>query len=357
MDRTDQIKDRIAREGPLPFDRFMDEALYGPGGFFETPPIGLNRDFMTSPHIHPIFGQLLGMAVEGLWSVLGEPKPLNIVEFGAGDGTLAAQLLDALPGVDVRFTVAERSAGARADLEERGYSVTDGYEEGLASCRGIFIANEMLDNLPFRLLRGKNSGAVELCIDWDHEQSRFVKVERPVPIELAEVAPRIQAGEELAVSLEALRFIDRLAGLMLDGYAILIDYGGSGAFEAHGYRDQRLVSDILTAPGTCDITAGVDFDALVKRATDLRFRVFGPVSQHDALMHLGFARWLQSERSRQRSLLAEGDGREAVQAWSDRNAANLLVDPGALGRFRWLVLGTPDMPQPPWTLPYSPRLT
>ena len=305
---------------------------------------------MTAPHIHPIFGYLLGMAIEGLWSVMGEPAPLNIVEFGAGDGTLGKQLIDALPGVPVRYTAAERSPGARALLEDFAFAVTDGFDEGLASCKGIFLANELLDNLPSRLLRGKPGGAVELLVDWDRQAERFVTVERPVPIEIAEIAPAVEPGDEVVVSLEALRFIDRLAGL-LDGYAILIDYGGSGAHPPHGYRGQRHVEDILQAPGTCDITAGVDFDALVERAQQLRFRVFGPVSQHDALLQLGFARWLDAQRSEQRSLLAEGQGRKAVEAWSDRVAAQLLVDPAGLGRFRWLVLGAPDMPPPPWTLP------
>lgn len=351
MDKTQQIRERIAADGPLTFDLFMDEALYGPGGFFDDPPIGPQRDFVTSPHVHPIFGQLLGIAIEGLWSVLGEPTPLNLVEFGAGDGTLAQQLFAALPGIPVRYQAAERGGGSKKILEELGLEVTDGYEEGLASCRGIFVANELIDNLPFRLLRGKRDGAVELLVDWDDDAERFVKVERPVPIELSSIAPPIDDGEELAVSVEALSFIDRLSGLILDGYAILIDYGGSGGFEPHGYRDQRLVEDILQAPGTSDITAGVDFDSLVRRAKELRFDVFGPVSQHDALMQLGFARWAHSDREHQSSLLDQGEGVAAVERWSDRNAANLLVDPLGLGRLRWLVLGSPDSPCPPWTLP------
>ena len=358
MDVSDRIRRVIEAEGPITFDRYMDLALYGPGGFFESPPIGTDAGshFATSPHVHPIFGQLLGVAVEGLWAAMGEPLPFDLLEVGAGDGTLARQLLRALPSMTVRYKAAERSPLAREALQafadsNADVAVFDGYE-GLAAFRGVAIANELLDNLPFRRIRGVDRGAVELRVGLDPATGAFVEVEQPTGIEVSQASPEdLPPGEEDVVGLEALAFIDRLAAILLEGYVILIDYGDEHAGDVHGYRAHRVVDDVLTAPGTCDITAGVDFTAIAERASSHRFQVFGPVSQHDALMGLGFIRWMEAERSIQASLLGDGQGVDAVRKWGERQAATMLVDPDGLGRLRWLVLATPDLPRPPWTIP------
>ena len=75
---------------------------------------------------------------------------------------------------------------------------------------------------------------------------------------------------------------------------------------------------------------------------------FPSVKQHRALLALGFETWLREELERQTALLDEGDGLEAVRAWSGRSRATLLVDPSALGRLRWLLIASPGLPSPPW---------
>jgi len=358
MDVSDQIRTVIEAEGPIPFDRFMELALYSPGGFFHDPPVGADGHFITSPHVHPVFGWLLGQALEGIWSLLGESVPFKIVEIGAGDGTLARQLIDALPGIPLQFRAAERSELAREQLAEiePPLTIVESFDD-LATFDGVVVANELMDNLPFRILRGIEGGAVEVLIDVSDDG--FVETEGPVPIELSEYAPDLEPGDETTLSLETIRFISRMAAIMLEGYVILIDYGASGGGggsggEVHGYRNQRLVEDVLLAPGTSDITAGVDFDLIVAHAKTLKFQVYGPVSQHDALMRLGFGRWNEAELARQQGLLNGGEGGEAVRTWSDRQGASLLIDPAGLGRLRWLVLASPGLPPPPWTVPLEP---
>ena len=93
MDVAETIRAEIRRDGPIGFDRYMELALYGPGGYYEQPPVGAEGDFVTSPHVHPVFGQLLGSAVAELWDLLERPDPLLVDDHGAGDGTLARQLL------------------------------------------------------------------------------------------------------------------------------------------------------------------------------------------------------------------------------------------------------------------------
>ncbi len=93
---AEAIRGAIRDHGPITFAEFMERALYGPGGFYEDPPVGADGDFVTSPHVHPVFGAMLGTAVAELFAILGEPEPIRIAEVGAGDGTLARQVLGAL---------------------------------------------------------------------------------------------------------------------------------------------------------------------------------------------------------------------------------------------------------------------
>lgn len=347
MNVSESIRAVIETEGPITFAEFMELALYGPGGFYEQPPVGEKGHFVTSPHVHPIFGHLVGVAIEGLWAVTGERLPLRLLEVGAGDGTLAKQIIETLAELPIEYTAAERSPGARERLSELGLRVVEDIGEEIQPFTGCVISNELLDNLPFHRVRGTENGAVELRVGF--EQDSFVEVEAQCPKDLAVACPVLAPGDETVVSLAAIEFIERLSQILLDGYALLIDYGNGRAGDAHGYRAQRVVTDVIGAPGTTDITAGVNFAFIREQAEALGFQVFGPVSQKAALEALGFRTWAATQRVRQRSLLADGAGAEAVKAWSDRNKASLLVDPAALGALRWLVLATPGLPQPPWT--------
>jgi NADH dehydrogenase [ubiquinone] 1 alpha subcomplex assembly factor 7 len=357
-DRVAEALERdIRARGPIGFDRFMDLALYGPGGFYEAPPIGPDGHFVTSPHVHPVFATLLARAIRDLAAGLGDPAPLRLVELGAGDGTLAEQLLEELDGLPLEYAVAERSPGARAALSRLPVRIVDHAVPLDAGFLGIVLANELLDNLPFRRVRSHDGtppdpgggGLVEVLVGLAGD--RFVEVEAPCPPDLAALAPALRPGEEGVVPVTALDLIDRLAAALARGYVLLIDYGddsGRPAGAVHGYRGHEAVADVLSDPGTTDLTAGVDLRALAVRARAAGLEARGPVTQEAALRALGYDRWAADERNRQTRLLDTGSGLDAVRAWGGRSRASLLVDPSRLGGLRWLLLATPGLPAPPW---------
>ena len=297
--------------------------------------MGPTGDFVTSPHVHPVFGAMVGRAVRELRDALGGPVPLHIAEVGAGDGTLAAQILGELDDLDVDYEAIDVSPGARSAFAtiERVRTAAD-----LTAGPHVVVANELLDNLPFRRLRGDR----EIRVGLDGE--RFVEVETPWD---GEPGP---AGGEMLVPVGAFAFIDRLARTLERGYALLIDYGavGSPGGDIHGYRDHRVVEDVLADPGSSDITAGVDFASIARHAEERGLVAFPSITQHDALLALGFEAWQREELARQTALLADRDGLEAVRTWSGRSRATLLIDPSALGRLRWLLLASPGLPSPSW---------
>jgi len=335
-DPADAIRDAIRERGPIPFGEYMTLALYGPGGFYEQPPVGPRGDFVTSPHVHPVFGALVARAVRQLATALGDPSPLRIAEAGAGDGTLAGQVLgELLRDLDVRYTAVEISPGARERLGAlEGVRVAERLDEPAH----VVLANELLDNLPFRRVRGNR----EVRIDLDG--NRLVEVEVPWS---GEPAP---PGEERVIPDGIRTFVAALAGVLVPGYALLIDYGDTGSTggDVHGYRVHHLVVDPLHEPGSADITVGVDFGDVARTAAEHGLAAFGPVSQRAALTAVGYEAWARAELRRQGELLDERRGIEAVRAWSGRSAASLLVDPAALGRLRWIVLGSEGLPRPKW---------
>ncbi len=121
-----RIRDEIRADGPMPFARFMELALYDPaGGYYrsEAARPGRGGDFLTAPELHPIFGEVLARAVEQAWDSLDRPEPFVVVEHGAGEGALAVPLLAALPEA-IRYRPVEvderRLARLRARLGDAG---------------------------------------------------------------------------------------------------------------------------------------------------------------------------------------------------------------------------------------------
>jgi NADH dehydrogenase [ubiquinone] 1 alpha subcomplex assembly factor 7 len=335
------VLDAIDANGPITFSTFMEISLYGFGGFYDRPRVGVDRDFVTSPHVHPVFGELLAAALRQLHALLGRPEPLRMVEAGAGDGTLARQILASLNDVRVEYRAVEVGSPARIELEHllgRGFVSSE-----LAAPADVVVANELLDNLPFRVVRGGREVRIRAGDD------RLTEVLVPLDDELGRYA-HDDDDEDVVVPVGAFAFIDRLGAVLERGYAILIDYGGERASggPVHGYRAHSLVADVLASPGDADITAGVDVSMIRDRARSTGLQAFQAVTQQQALRTLGFESWNRDELARQGDQLASRDGIGAVRTWSGRSRASLLVDPGALGRLRWLVLASDGLPEPGW---------
>jgi SAM-dependent MidA family methyltransferase len=331
------IRTAIGSAGPITFAEFMELALYGPGGFYRTPPVGEAGDFVTSPHVHPVFCELVTEALRELGDRLGR-STLRLAEVGAGDGTLARCVVAGAGELPIAYTAVERSPGARTALSAiEGIEVTT----ELPPAADVVFANELLDNLPFRILRGERE--VRIGLEGEH------LVEVLVPAGTGLLAST-DTGRDRIAPVGALAFIDTLHRTIERGYALLIDYGGLGTTggPVHGYRGHGVVEDVLANPGRTDITAGVDFELIASYAGALGLTAFPSVTQRDALLALGLDRWLRGQLGSQHRSMDAGEGTEAVRTWSGRSRASLLIDPGGLGRLRWMLLATPGLAAPPW---------
>src|SRR4029453_4255387 len=108
-DLAERIAERIRHEGPIPFDRFVEAALYDEaGGFFARGGGGgrggpgfsargggagrAGRDFVTSPEVGVLFGALVARYLDRAWTELARPDPFVVVDAGAGRGRLGGAL-------------------------------------------------------------------------------------------------------------------------------------------------------------------------------------------------------------------------------------------------------------------------
>ncbi len=349
------LRDRLLAEirdrGAITFADFMEAALYDPTeGFYARPPIGEDGHFVTSPHVSPAFGDLLARQVAECWDLLGHPRPFTVVEVGAGDGTLAGQIVRAVSTVSdlaeaLRYVGVERSLGGIAALRGAGVEA----QVSLAgSITGCVIGNEVLDNVPFHRLRERSGHVLEVLVgvEGDH----LIEVEADAPADLVALLDRpLRSGEERPVSPSALGLIEEVAAILSGGYAFFVDYGFGGdetAGPVHAYRDHSVLAEVLEEPGSRDITAAVNLDAVVSTARRSGLQSWGPVPQREALLALGYRMWSSGVRSRQADAESRDDWREANRLYEARSRASILVDPAKLGGLSLLAFATEGLPPP-----------
>jgi SAM-dependent MidA family methyltransferase len=349
----DRILGQIRDQGPITFAAFMEAALYDPAeGFYARPPVGEGGHFVTSPHVSPAFGELTARQVAETWDLQGRPRPFTVVEVGAGDGTLAGQILRAVSTVPdlaeaLRYVGVERSPGAMAALQDAGIDAHDSLP-AVGAITGCVIGNEVLDNVPFHRLRELNGRAVEVFVG--AKGDRLVEMEAEAPAELVSLLdPPLRPGEERPVSPAALELIREVAAALARGYAFFFDYGFGGEITpgpVHAYREHTVLAEVLDEPGSRDVTAAVDLDALAAEGRRSGLQVWGPVPQREALLALGYRMWAAGVRRRQSDAEARESWLEANRLYEARSRASILIDPGKLGGLSLLAFATEGLPPP-----------
>ncbi|MCU7937213.1 MAG: class I SAM-dependent methyltransferase [Candidatus Thiodiazotropha sp. (ex Dulcina madagascariensis)] len=348
-----QIRRTIDRAGgAIPFDRFMEMALYAPGlGYYVagSRKFGEQGDFITSPEVSPLFAQCLAHQAEPVLSAMSRGE---VLEFGAGSGLLAADMLaelERLGSLPQRYLILEVSPELRARQQEtlqarvpHLLSLVDWLDGMPGGFHGFVIANELLDALPVNRFRIAD-GAVEECFVTYDEQGLKAHFAEPVTPGLKEAVSDIgQAGGELPngyvseVNLRQASWLHALAGAVRRGAVILIDYGYSGAEYYHPQRNQgtlmchyrhRAHSDSFRWVGLQDITSQVDFTAATRVALEAGFRLGGYTTQAHFLIANGLD-----------TLLADSDPNDLTRHMALVQGVKRLTLPSEMGE-RFKVLG------------------
>lgn len=337
------LRDRIAAGGPITFAEFMDAALYDPEHGYYTRSTGAPDDYFTSVSAHPVFGAMLANHLDDLWDALGRPDPFYVIELGAGDGRLAGHILAAAAefpwGATLDYTGVEISPAPRASIPDGIRFVTSIEEAGIFPVAAV-ISNEYFDALPFHLLR--RDGDVWIEQWFDIKDGDFAFVDASLEPAVLAYAEQYGAGLPDGGRLEARPGLQALYSeltAIAPRIAITsIDYGGLSS-EVHGdrlkagtalaYRDHRASEDLLADPGQQDLTAHVNFTALVDAGRASGLEALPLVQQVEFLAALGIGEYLPH--------LQTVPGVTPERYERERNAILQLLDPVEMGRFRILL--------------------
>jgi SAM-dependent MidA family methyltransferase len=300
-----RIRAAIAAGGGwLGFDGFMDLALYAPGlGYyargdaqFGTLP---RSDFVTAPELSPLFGAALARQLAQAFDATGTDE---LIEFGAGSGALAAQLLDALGPRVARYTIIDVSTALRARQRETLARFGDRVRWAATlpgGLRGVVLGNEVLDAMPVQLLHFDGGQWFERGVAVAAQG--FVWRDRPTALRPPHEGPFVP-GTTTEIHPQAQAFVATLAGHMERGAAFFVDYGFPAAEYYHVqrrggtlmcHRAHRADDDPLVDVGAKDITAHVDFTSVALAGQDAGFDVLGYTTQANFLVNCGLLELLR----------------------------------------------------------------
>jgi SAM-dependent MidA family methyltransferase len=379
------LADEIRQNGPITFARFMAVALYHPtygyycGGGEGREPVGWEGDYFTSGDLHPLWGQSIARQLRQMWELMGRPPRFDVIESGGGRGLLARDVwgwaLKHAPdwAEALRYTLDDRApAGTalhaareerlRAELApEHALTWAAGLDEALpaAGITGCLVSNELIDALPVHLVEKQGDSLREMYVDVDEEQGRFV--ERAGPPSTPEVAAYLDDyripwrgfpdGWRAEVCLAAREWMQQVASGIQRGFVLTIDYGDTArrlytrdrrrgtlaVYSQHQFGERPLAQ-----PGTQDLTAHVNFSALVQTGRENGLRLAGLTTQAAFLTALGLRERmvaLSAPTIERGGIVGNSqlDQLDQLRRMSERNALAALLNPVGLGGFKVLI--------------------
>ncbi len=335
--------------GRLSFADFMSMALYQPGmGYYMagSAKFGAEGDFFTAPELTPLFGATLANQVREVLSHTGG----GVLELGAGSGKLAAGLLESLTDDLLDYTILEPSAELqqrqRIELEARLTHEQFAQVTWLSTLpeafTGVIIANEVMDALSVERFR-VNTELQQIGVNSQGEEQL---ANAPEALAAAVAAIEKDLGRPLGLGYQSevclllKPWLASLAETLSRGVILLADYGYPRqeyySEERHEgtlacYYRHRMHDEPYLWPGLQDITAHVDFTAVVESASEHELELLGYASQSAFLLDNGLLNLMDVQQQQVQSESARIELSRVVKT---------LTLPGEMGeRFQVMALG------------------
>jgi SAM-dependent MidA family methyltransferase len=353
---------RIQREGPIPFAAYMQMALYEPGcGYYVsgTHKMGWEeKDYATSTDLSTLFATCMGRQLQRTWEQLQRPHPFIALEQGAGRGHLAQGIRAWVEKESPDFYTAldYRLEDIRAGQDARDTAAHNTSQDNVAP--SVILSNELIDAFPVHLVEKRGERLYEIFVDIQH--GRLVeKLKEPDDAVFEDYLDRYRVpwrsfsdGWRAEINLDALRWMEHAATLLRRGFVLTIDYGDKArALYARDRREGTLLCYYkhtfndrpLMRPGQQDITAHVNFSALIEEGRRHGLRLHTFTTQQDWLQNMGISEELERLRLRDYAASvtnrASDEGQVALLRWyALRQGVAALMDPAGMGNFKVLVM-------------------
>lgn len=293
----EKIRLEIERRGALSFPDYLNMALYEPNqGYYArgNTQVGRGGDFYTSVSVGPLFGRLLARRFANWWQENDSPKAWRILEIGAHDGKLAADILSCLhdnfPDAwrSLEYAISEPQQILREAQHKRLSNLAASLNIASSMSHisanplpGIAFGNEILDALPFHLVEIDSGEWREL-----HVSSEFAFTLKPIESEsllalaLEEIGTDYPQGYRTEIRTNFQSFLNEVSACFHDGLLLFIDYGFAApeyyertryAGTLRTFSKHKAGEDPLERPGEIDITAHVDFTDLATAAEKIGY--------------------------------------------------------------------------------------
>jgi SAM-dependent MidA family methyltransferase len=287
-----ELRQQIARSGPISFSTVMQAALYHPrfGYYSNLRGFGADGDFITSPERHPAFGWLLGRQALEVWEALERPRPFRILELGGGSGSLAEALTGLLHSQnvpDIVYTLDEVSPSLR-EVQQTRLTGPEYRWHGPGEPAHFILANEVADALPVHRAVMRSGHLHELLVG---EGLTWLEADQPhagldAYFQALHVLPT--EGEVMDICLDLEDWVKGISQRLERGMAMVIDYTASPPRDSLlTYYRHTLGSDPFVRLGEQDISARVDLRTLVRLGIAQGLKA-GAVAQRGLLYNLGF---------------------------------------------------------------------
>ncbi|KST66528.1 class I SAM-dependent methyltransferase [Mastigocoleus testarum] len=356
----------------ITFAEYMDLVLYHPQhGYYsqKAENLGKKGDFFTSVHLGSDFGEMLAVQFTQMWEILGKPKPFSLVELGAGQGYLAADILKYLQQhhpdffAVLEYSIVEKSPGLRQNQQQRlqEFAVRWCQLEDLLpnTITGCFFSNELFDALPVHQFTVSEGEIKEIYVttavpeSYNRSQNQLDNQFNNPLQEITDTlsTPQIKEYFQMLdvdmttypdeyrseVNLNALHVLSAIADKLHRGYLLTIDYGypenryynprrSQGTLQCY-WQHQRHNNPYINI-GKQDITAHIDFTALEIWGDRCGLNKTGFTQQGLFLMALGLGKRISELSYTYKSVPELIKRRDSLQQ---------LLDPLGLGGFGVLI--------------------
>ena len=326
----------------------MEFALYHPDGYYSRrEPQGAQGDYYTSPIAHPAFGALICVQLHTMWNTLNKPSPFWVIEAGAGNNVLASDILAYASALyadfskSIRYVTVDRAVSTSSEETGHLLSAVRGIGLPFKGIVGCILSNELIDAFPVHRFEIANGRPLEIFVTLDSDDN-FTECIGPLTSQLiaervAGLDRKLPDGFRGEVDLRIRPWMSEAAKSLDRGFLLTIDYGYEAA---KLYSEDRsrgtLQSYYLHTDGHSpyqrvgrqDMTAHVDFTALIEEGHAAGLRPVFLTAQAEFLNSLGFSRMEKSVRE------SNWDRKEKAENLS---AMRDLVNPNGLGKFKVLV--------------------